>query len=162
MWALGGTPREHRSDNLSAAYRNLDADAREDLTSRYDTLCAHCRMEPTRNNRGVAHENGAIGSSHGHLKHAVRDVLLLRGAADFADLAAYRRFIDEIACRKNTRNGPRIDAEKLAAATLAADAHLRLRGDFRLCHLIGRLHGAQGLLHRALPADRASGARSAL
>ncbi|WP_416222170.1 IS21 family transposase [Sphaerotilus sp.] len=112
LWALGGAPREHRSDSLSAAYHNLDADAREDLTSRYDALCAHYQMEPTRNNRGVAHENGAIESSHGHLKHAVRDALLLRGAADFADLATYRRFIDEIVSRKNTRNGPRIDAER--------------------------------------------------
>ena len=28
-------------------------------------------MQPTRNNRGVAHENGAIESAHGHLKKAV-------------------------------------------------------------------------------------------
>ena len=27
LWALGGVPGEHRSDSLSAAYRNLDADA---------------------------------------------------------------------------------------------------------------------------------------
>jgi len=32
LWALGGAPREHRSDSLSAAFRNLDAEAREDLT----------------------------------------------------------------------------------------------------------------------------------
>ena len=36
-------------------------------------------MEPTRNNRGVAHENGAIESPHGHLKKAVKDALLMRG-----------------------------------------------------------------------------------
>ena len=60
LWALGGAPRNHRSDSLSAAFRNLDADAREDLTRRYDALCAHYGMEPTRNNRGVAHENGSI------------------------------------------------------------------------------------------------------
>ncbi len=51
---------------------------------------AHYRMEPSRNNRGVAHENGAIESPHGHLKRAIRDALLLRGTADFADLSAYR------------------------------------------------------------------------
>jgi hypothetical protein len=28
-------------------------------------------MEPTRNNRRVAHENDAVESSHGHLKKAV-------------------------------------------------------------------------------------------
>src|ERR1700712_4369172 len=112
LWALGGAPREHRSDSLSAAFRNLDADAREDLTSRYDALCAHYLMEPTRNNRGVAHENGSIESAHGHLKSAVHDALLLRGDVEFVDLAAYRRFIDEIVSRKNARNGKRIDAER--------------------------------------------------
>jgi hypothetical protein len=38
---LGGAPLEHRSDSLSAAFRNLDRDAREDLTRRYDAPCAH-------------------------------------------------------------------------------------------------------------------------
>jgi hypothetical protein len=32
LWALGGAPLEHRSDRLSAAFRNLDRAAREDLT----------------------------------------------------------------------------------------------------------------------------------
>jgi transposase InsO family protein len=112
LWALGGAPREHRSDSLSAAFRNLDNDAREDLTSRYDALCAHYRMEPTRNNRGVAHENGGIESPHGHLKHSIRDALLMRGTMDFEDLGAYRSFLDEIIGRKNARNSKRIDAER--------------------------------------------------
>jgi hypothetical protein len=37
-------------------------------------------MMPSRNNRGVAHENGSIESSHGHLKSALGDELLLRGS----------------------------------------------------------------------------------
>ncbi len=112
LWALGGAPLEHRSDSLSAAFRNLDREAREDLTSRYDALCSHYRMEPTRNNRGVAHENGAIESPHGHLKNSIRDALLMRGTIDFDDLAAYRSFLDEIVGRKNARNRQRIDAER--------------------------------------------------
>src|SRR5438309_8189949 len=51
LWALGRAPLQHRSDSLSAAFRNLDRDAREDQTRRYEALCAHYRMEPTRNNR---------------------------------------------------------------------------------------------------------------
>ena len=62
LWQLGGAPREHRTDSLSAAFANLDRDAGEDLRGRYETLCNDCGMEPTRNNRGVAHENGAIES----------------------------------------------------------------------------------------------------
>jgi len=120
LWALGGAPREHRSDSLSAAFRNLDRDAREDLTRRYEALCAHYGMEPTRNNRGVAHENGAIESPHGHLKHAIRDALLLRGSRDFTDLQGYRAFIDEIVGRKNARNRAHIDAERSLLQALPA------------------------------------------
>ena len=118
LWALGGSPREHRSDSLSAAFRNLSRDAREDLTRRYDALCAHYGMEPTRNNRGVAHENGSIESSHGHLKNAVKDALLMRGVNDFDDLAGYRGFIDEIVSRKNARHAKRIEAERSALQPL--------------------------------------------
>jgi transposase InsO family protein len=118
LWALGGAPREHRSDSLSAAFRNLDKDARADLTRRYDALCAHYGMEPTRNNRGVAHENGSIESPHGHLKKAIKDALLMRGVNDFNNLADYRRFIDEIVSRKNARQAKRIAAERPALQLL--------------------------------------------
>lgn len=43
LWALGGAPSEHRSDSLSAAFRNLTAEAASDLTQRYDALCMHYR-----------------------------------------------------------------------------------------------------------------------
>src|SRR6516164_45502 len=66
LWALGGAPREHRSDSLSAAFHNLDRDAQEDLTLRYQALMRHYDMIATRNNLGIAHENGSIESSHGH------------------------------------------------------------------------------------------------
>jgi hypothetical protein len=74
---------QHRSDSLSAAFRNLDADTGQDQTRRYEALCAHYRMAPTRNNRGLAHENGSIESPHGHLKRAIEDALLLRDVALF-------------------------------------------------------------------------------
>jgi len=118
LWALGGAPREHRSDSLSAAFRNLDKSAREDLTLRYDALCAHYGMEPTRNNRGVAHENGSIESPHGHLKKVVRDALLMRGTAEFNDLGAYRQFIDELVSRGNARHARRIEAERRSLQAL--------------------------------------------
>jgi hypothetical protein len=112
LWALGGAPREHRSDSLSAAFRNLSRDARIDLTARYEALCTHYGMHPTRNNRGEAHENGAIEGPHGHLKNAIEDALLLRGTRQFETLGQYRSFIDEIVSRKNARNAKRIEAER--------------------------------------------------
>ena len=112
LWSLGGTPREHRSDSLSAAFRNLDHNARADLTRRYGDLCTHYGMTATRNNAGIAHENGSIEGPHGHLKRAIADALLLRGSADFDDLPAYRGFVDEIVSRRNARNAKRIDSER--------------------------------------------------
>ena len=112
LWSLGGVPREHRTDSLSAAFRNLDTQACTDLTRRYEEFCRHYGMTPSRNNTGIAHENGAIEGPHGHLKRAIQDALLMRGSADFADLAAYRGFIDEIVSRRNVRNAKRIDLER--------------------------------------------------
>ncbi len=112
LWALGGVPHIHRTDSLSAAFRNLDRQARQDLTRRYEALCAHYRMTPSRNNLGIAHENGSIEGPHGHLKRAIADALLMRGTPDFEDLVAYRRFIDEIVGRRNARNRNRIDGER--------------------------------------------------
>jgi len=112
LWSLGGVPREHRTDSLSAAFRNLDTQACTDLTRRYNEFCHHYGMTPSRNNTGIAHENGAIEGPHGHLKRAIQDALLMRGSADFADLAAYRGFIDEIVSRRNVRNAKRIDLER--------------------------------------------------
>ena len=112
LWALGRAPLQHRSDSLSAAFRNLDEDTRQDQTRRYEALCAHYRMEPTRNNRGVAHENGSIESPHGHLKQAIEDALLLRGSRDFDTLEAFRGFIDEIVGRRNARLKKRLDLER--------------------------------------------------
>ena len=120
LWALGCAPLLHRSDSLSAAFRNLDDDARQDQTRRYEALCAHYGMEPTRNNRGMAHENGSIESPHGHLKQVIEDALLLRGFRDFDTLDAYRRFIDEIVGRRNARNKKRLDLERPALQALPA------------------------------------------
>jgi hypothetical protein len=112
LWALGGVPDQHRSDSLSAAFRNLTREAQDDLTRRYEELCAHYGMTPTRNNPGLAHENGAVESAHGHLKKTMEDELLLRGSRDFVDLTAYRRFIDEVIGRRNARNRKRIEIER--------------------------------------------------
>ena len=118
LWSLGGAPREHRTDSLSAAFRNLDEAAEEDLTRRYEALCVHYRMTPTRNNAGLAHENGSVEGPHGHLKRAIADALLLRTSAAFPDLPAYRAFIDELVGRRNARTAKRIESERAVLQAL--------------------------------------------
>ncbi len=71
LWTLGGVPREHRTDSLSAAYRNLNAEAAADVTHRYEAFCAHFGMIASRNNPGEAHENGSVEAHNNHLKTAL-------------------------------------------------------------------------------------------
>jgi hypothetical protein len=120
LWSLGGVPAEHRTDSLSAAFKNLEHSAEADLTDHMDALCSHYGMTPSRNTKGVAHENGAIEGPHGHLKRAIADALVMRGSHDFEDLAAYRRFIDEVVGRINARNAKRIDVERASLKPLPA------------------------------------------
>ena len=101
LWHCGGVPQTHRTDSLSAAFKNLTK--QEDLTENYQEFCAHYGMEPTRNNRGVSHENGTIESSHRHLKTRIDQTLMIRGSRDFDSVNAYRQFIREIVTSHNQR-----------------------------------------------------------
>jgi transposase InsO family protein len=110
LWRLGGTPEEHRTDSLSAAFNNL-AEAQE-LTKRYDDLCRHYGMRASRCNPGQSHENGSIESRHDSLKTAIDQALRLRGSRRFDDRADYEAFIDQIVQRFNARVAKRLAAER--------------------------------------------------
>lgn len=101
LWILGGVPVEHRTDSLSAAFKNLSREQAEDITLRYQALCDHYGLKPSRNNPGEAHENGAVEAHHGHLRDALDQALILRGSRDFDSIAAYRHFLDETVARRN-------------------------------------------------------------
>jgi hypothetical protein len=109
--ACGGAPQEHRSDSLSAAYRNRDGRSSEDLTAGYEQLCRHYQMRPSRNNRGVAHENGAIESAHGHFKTRLHQALLLRGSTEFESAIDYQEFIAHVVESLNQRCHDRFKEE---------------------------------------------------
>jgi hypothetical protein len=113
LWQAGGVPQEHRTDSLSAAFKNLAAE--EDFTVRYTALLDHYDMTGTRNNRGVSNENGSVESSHRYLKEALEQALLLRGHRDFDDRPAYEGFVREAVIRRNRRNAAafRIEREQL-------------------------------------------------
>lgn len=109
---LGGSPDEHRTDSLSAAYKNLTEEAKADLTEKYEALCAHYHMEPTRNNKGISHENGSVESSHGHLKNRIRQELLLRGHNDFDSIEDYEKWVQDIVLNSNRRNSKNFKLEQ--------------------------------------------------
>lgn len=120
LWLAGGVPEEHRTDSLSAAFRNLAKDEVEDLTRRYAQLCAHYGMDPTRNNRGEAHENGSVEASHRHLKRALDQALLLRGSRAFADRPAYEAFVTSVVAARNARRAREFAIERPALRPLPA------------------------------------------
>ena len=118
LWKLQGVPAEHRTDSLSAAFKNLDRDAQLDFTRRYDELSRHYGMTATRNNPGVAHENGSIESPNGHLKRRLAQALLQRGSLDFDGLGDYRRFVARICDRHNARRRALVATEREKLAEL--------------------------------------------
>ena len=113
LWQAGGAPQEHRTDSLSAAFKNLAQE--EDFTVRYTALLEHYGMAGTRNNRGLSHENGSVESPNRYLKEALEQALLLRGHRDFDDRLAYEGFVREAVMRRNRRHAAafRIEREQL-------------------------------------------------
>jgi hypothetical protein len=110
-----GVPAEHRTDSLSACFRNRDGSYAGDYTSRYRELCAHLGVIATRNNRGVAHENGAIEGPHRHWKHRLEQQLIQRGSREFATEAEYRQLVSQVTTTLNSRHevAGRLEIERL-------------------------------------------------
>jgi len=111
LFLCGGAPQQHRTDSLSAAYHNLGGKPKP-LTRLYDDLCAHYRLQPTRNNLGVAHENGSIESAHGHLKNRIEQAIYLRGSADFVSVGEYQALIEQVITRLNHPHQAKFEQEQ--------------------------------------------------
>lgn len=111
--ACGGVPKQHRTDSLTAAYRNMGGRRSKHLTRLYDELCEHYRLEPTRNNTGIGHENGSIESPHGHLKNRIEQALYLRGSFEFASVGEYQALIDTAVAKLNQQTQAKYDQEKV-------------------------------------------------
>jgi hypothetical protein len=121
FWELGGVPRRHRSDSLTAAVNNHSA-ARE-FQTRYRDLLSHYGVSGQRINARQAHENGDAESSHGHFKTAVDQALLLRGSREFASREEYAKFLQEMVKVRNAGRGDRF-AEELSALRHLPEARL--------------------------------------
>ena len=102
LWALGGVPQVLRSDNMSAATHELREGGRS-LTERFAAVLAHYGMRSTRIMPGEAHQNGVAEKSHDVLKRTLAQALVIRGSSDFATVAAYEQFVQEIVEHKLNR-----------------------------------------------------------
>ncbi len=120
LWQVGGVPEWHRTDNLTAAVRDLDRDGMHEFTQNYRALLAHYGMQPSANTAGQAHQNGDVEQSHYRFKQAVDQALRVRGSRDFADRAAYERFLAELVRQRNLTRSVRFEADLAALRPLPA------------------------------------------
>lgn len=119
LWHLGGVPREHRTDSLSAAVTLLGD--RDEFTARYREVLDHYAMRPSHTNVGRGNENGDVEQSHNRFKIAVDQDLLLRGSRDFASRADYARFLVGIFERRNRTRAVRAAEDRAALRSLPAE-----------------------------------------
>jgi transcriptional regulator with XRE-family HTH domain len=117
LWQLGGVPQQHRTDNLSAAVVKIERGVRQ-YTDRYLALMHHYALEPSTNTAGAAHENGDVEQAHHRYKEAVDQALRLRGSRDFADRAAYARWLHELTRQRNATRAVRAGEEQAALRPL--------------------------------------------
>jgi hypothetical protein len=132
LWELGGVPQRHRTDRLSAAVANTSNLA--EFTQRYGNLLAHYELHAEKTNPSSGNENGDVEQRHHRFKRAVDQALMLRGSRDFADVAAYEKFLKELTEHLNRGRQARFAEELkvirgLPLARLEAVKHLKARVD---------------------------------
>jgi transposase len=96
LFRLGAVPEVLRTDNLSAATHGLKRTKGRSLTVRFAAVLDHYGLRSTRINPGASNENGVVEQANYRLKSALAQALVIRGSADFLDVAEYRSFVDGV------------------------------------------------------------------
>lgn len=131
VFELGGVPRAHSTDRLTAAVKNLgklardmkragaipvDTDipvlARAELQKFYRDIMSHYGIEGRFIRTGRPNENGDVEQSHNQIKRAVDQALMLRGSRDFASRAGYEAFLCAMFARLNAGRRERFEEER--------------------------------------------------
>ena len=116
LWELGGVPRQHRTDRLSAAVK---ADPEPEMfTQRYQALLAHYGLQAQAIRPRQAHENGDVEQSHYRFKQAVDQSLMLRGSRDFATRGDYEAFLHKVMAGRNANRRERFAEEQAVLSSL--------------------------------------------
>jgi hypothetical protein len=109
LWELGGVPKEHQSDRLSAAVNNYFNP--EAFTRRYQALLRHYGLQGRKIQAGQAHENGDIEQRHHRFKRSLEQALLLRGHRDFNNREEYEGFLRKLFKQLNSGRQERLREE---------------------------------------------------
>ncbi len=129
---LGGVPRVHRTDALTAAVP--PGSDRPTFQRRYESLLRHYGLQGQSINPTKSHENGDVEQSHRQFKRALDQALMLRGSRDFASRSAYEAFLRQLFAQRKQGRQARL-AEELAvlrplpAQRLDASKRIQVRVD---------------------------------
>lgn len=141
LWELGGVPKIHQTDRLSAAVNNINTG--EAFTRSYQGLLAHYGLTGRRSNAGCANEAGDVEQRHYRLKRALEQALMLRGSRDFANREAYEAFLEKLFKQLNSPRAAHLAEEQalllpLPSGRLEACKRLQVRvrksGTVRIQH----------------------------
>jgi len=109
LWSLGGVPKRHRTDRLSAAvHKECNP---EEFTQRYQGLLRFYGIIGAKTRSGEPHENGDIEQRHNRFKRAVKQALILRGSRDFKDREEYESFLQKLWVQLNAGRKERFEEE---------------------------------------------------
>jgi transposase InsO family protein len=113
LWTLGGVPLKLQTDHSSTATHVLSRmSGQRGFNVEYLALCRHLGLEPCTINPSRPHENGDIESANGHLKRRLKTHLTLRGSREFADEAAFARFVAEVCTGANLLRTVKLGEER--------------------------------------------------
>lgn len=133
LFKLGAVPLYHQTDNSSAVTHQV---GRADEPGRnynpaYLAVLKHYGLTARTIHIGCPEQNGDIEAANGSLKQALRQHLLLRGSRDFASLAEYEQFIEQVMNRRNEGRYQRL-REEMAVMKPLTVAPLGLYQEYRL------------------------------
>lgn len=130
LWELGGVPRIHRTDRLTAAVQKPDRP--EEFTRRYTALLQHCGLAGDKTQADSPHEIGDVEQRHYRFKKALEQALMLRGSRDFTSRDEYAGFVGKLFTQLNSGRKERLAEElkvlrRLPQRRLESCKRLRLR-----------------------------------
>ena len=109
LFELGGVPRAHQTDRLSAATQTVGRQAI--FTAPYRALLDHYGLQARATQARSPHENGDVEQRHHRFKKALDQALMLRGSREFDSREAYACFMQDLLCQLNQGRKDRLGEE---------------------------------------------------
>ncbi|MBF0275811.1 MAG: IS21 family transposase [Nitrospinae bacterium] len=129
LFELGGVPKEHQTDRLSAAVHNTKKT--EEFTERYEGLLKYYGIKGKKIQAGKANENGDVEQRHYRFKKALEQSLMLRGSKEFTSREEYESYLKRLFKQLNTGRRERFKEELKTLRCLPEkrmDMHNKIKG----------------------------------